>query len=119
MSIIIQDCSSLEKYEVPIHLIRTNFIFAHASTCHSAQGSTINEKITIFDYHHFFCSREWLWTAITRSTDLNNVYFFRYAVGIKDELNYNLILAYFQRKVSGYKSQDRLAKREISKDNYN
>ena len=72
----------------------------------------------MFDYNHCFCSREWIWTAITRSIVLNNVFVFRYATGIKDELNYNLILAYFQRKVSGHKAQDRAAKREIRKDNY-
>jgi hypothetical protein len=118
ISIIIQDCVSQEQYEVPIKLIRTHFNYAHCTTCHSAQGSTINQKITIFDYCHFFCSREWLWTAITRSTDLSKVYFFKYDEGVKLELNYNLALMYFNRKVSGYRAQDREAKREISKDNY-
>ena len=63
-------------------------------------------------------SREWLYTAISRATNFNNIYFFKYAKDINNELNYNLTLAYFNRKVSGYRAQDRAAKRELSKDNY-
>ena len=118
ISIIFQDCVSMDKHELPIKLIRTNFNYAHCSTCHSAQGSTLNQKITIFDHHHFFMSREWLYTAISRATNFNNIYFFKYAKDINNELNYNSTLAYFNRKVSGYRAQDRAAKRELSKDNY-
>ncbi len=56
--------------------------------------------------------------GITRNTDLSKVYFFKYAEGIRNDLNYNLSLAYLNRKVSGYRAQDRQANREISKDNY-
>ena len=36
-----------------IKKVRENFIFAHCGTCHSAQGSSIDGDITIFDYNHF------------------------------------------------------------------
>ena len=45
---------------------RENFIFAHCGTCHSAQGSSIDGDITIFDYNHFDIRnyRKWLWPEI-------------------------------------------------------
>ena len=40
----------------PLHKdkVRKNFIFAWCSTCHSAQGCSVDEEITIFDYNQFF-----------------------------------------------------------------
>ena len=54
--------------------------------------------------------------AITRATELDKVYFYDYT--FDEELNRNLMRCYFERKVKNYKSQDRDAGREISKDNY-
>ena len=58
---------------VEVAKIRSNFIFAYCSTCHSAQGSSIDDTITMFDYNHFLIKNypEWIWTAITRCRDLN------------------------------------------------
>ena len=47
--------------------------------------------------------REWLWTAITRATSLDNVYFYEYK---EPALNKDLILSYFKRRIEGYKEQD-------------
>jgi ATP-dependent exoDNAse (exonuclease V) alpha subunit len=44
-------------------------------------------------------SREWLWTAITRATSLDNVYFYEYT---EPKLNTDLMLSYFKRRVEGY-----------------
>ena len=56
---------------------RSSFIFASCFTCHSAQGSSIDGDITMFDYNHFLVTnhREFLWTAITRARDLSRVKF--------------------------------------------
>ena len=35
---------------IQIKKVRGNSIFAHCTTCHSAQGSSIDGDITIFDY---------------------------------------------------------------------
>ena len=95
--------------------MRKNFQFNYCSTAHSVQGSTIKESITIFDWKFYYTSRKWIYTAVTRATNLNNVYFYDY---VEPELNHNLIMAYFNRKVSGYKSQDNAAGRLIPKDFY-
>ena len=62
---------------IQIKKVRDNFIFAHCTTCHSAQGSSIDGDISIFDYNHFDNRnyREWLWTAITRCRDTVDVDF--------------------------------------------
>jgi hypothetical protein len=63
----------------------------------------------------YYTSRKWIYTAVTRATNLNNVYVYDY---VEPELNHNLITAYFDRKISGHKSQDNAAGRLISKDFY-
>jgi hypothetical protein len=103
-------------FEVPISTIRSHFIFSYCGTAHSQQGASIDSTITIFDYKHFSITAEWLWVAITRATELDNVYFYDYT--FDEEFNRNLIQSYFARKVKGYASQDREAKREIDKNNY-
>ena len=35
---------------LPISLIKKNFVHNHCRTCHSFQGSTIEDAITIFDH---------------------------------------------------------------------
>jgi ATP-dependent exoDNAse (exonuclease V) alpha subunit len=74
--IIIKCVSSNEEFVVPIKIINSNFIFSYCGTCHSQQGSSIDSTITIFDYKSFFVTAEWLWVAITRATELDNVYFY-------------------------------------------
>ena len=105
---------------IGIDKVRSNFIFASCSTCHSAQGSSIDGDLTIFDYNHPLIRnyREFLWTAITRARDLSKVKFFKYSDDTEDEFNKQNIISYFNRKIENYKLQDRKAKREIPKDGY-
>lgn len=113
--LLIKDVSNTETYKVPIEVIRSHFIFNYCSTCHSCQGTSIDENITIFDYKFLYASRKWLWTAITRATELKNVYFFNYE---EDKTQTALIRSYFEQKISGYRSQDKAANRTISRNNY-
>ena len=53
-------------------------MFNYCATCHSSQGASINGKICIFDYPDKLVNWRWLWTAITRATQIENVYFHRY-----------------------------------------
>ena len=114
--LIIKDVSNSDTYTVPIDVIRSHFIFNYCGTCHSCQGSSIDENITIFDYQHFFCTRKWIWTAITRATELNNVYFYDYT---ETKMVESMTKSYFEKKVLGYKTQDKLANRKVSKDYVN
>ena len=55
-----------------------------------------------------------MWVAVTRATDLDNVYFYTYDETMKE----SLIKDYFDKKCEGYKRQDRLAGREIVEEEY-
>ena len=70
--------------------------------------------MTIFDYKYHFVDRKWLWTAITRATDLNNVWFYEFTE--KPE-NINNIKSYFNKKIEGYRLQYNKANR-TSSNNY-
>ena len=113
-NITIFDQSTETEYVLPIGKIRSNFIFAYCGTCHSYQGSSIDESMTIHDYKYHFVERKWLWTAITRATDLNNVWFYQYNEQPFDD---KPIRSYFRKKIEGYKIQDNKANRTIS-NNY-
>ena len=64
------------KFNVTI--IDNHFRYAYCSTCHSRQGTSISGNITIHEWQKsYLVSREWLWCAITRARDFNNVYFSR------------------------------------------
>ena len=73
------------SYEVFIILpirtvIRPKFMHSYCRTGDSIQGITIDNDdsvITIYDWQFFYASREWIWTALTRATNLKNVYFHR------------------------------------------
>ena len=103
---------------LPVDVLRKHLIFSYCYTCHSVQGSSTNTGITIFDYHHFNISKEWLWTAITRATDLNKVMFYRYDDNKDTTFNKRCIFNYLERKVQNYKEQDRAGNRKIDHKNY-
>jgi hypothetical protein len=96
-------------------LLRSNFIHNYCRTCHSMQGSTIKDKITIYDWQHFFVSRKWLYTAFTRAEYLDNVMFFDYK---EQAENRRALDRYLERKIERYKQQDLKAGRHIDEKDY-
>ena len=118
--LLLKNVKSGKISPLPIEKARKNFIFAWCSTCHSAQGSSVDEEITIFDYNHFLVKDypEWIYTALTRCRDLNKVKFFRYSKDTNDEFNKQNTISYFERKIEAYKEQDKKAKRNIPKAGY-
>ncbi|MFM7851944.1 MAG: hypothetical protein ACKO96_08505, partial [Flammeovirgaceae bacterium] len=55
---------------LPICLIRKSFMHNYCRACHSFQGSTLEELITIFDHKLAYATRKWLYTAISKATGL-------------------------------------------------
>ena len=98
--------------------LNIGFIFAFCYTCHSVQGCSIDDDVTIFDWNHHLITREWLWTGITRARDLNRVKFYKYSSDLNEEFNAKCIMKYFDRKVLAYKEQDRKNGFGIPKENY-
>ncbi len=50
-------------------------IHGDCRTCHSFQGTSTNDKITICDRKFFCVNRKWLYTAVTCATELSTVVF--------------------------------------------
>ena len=61
---------------VLLDAVRKNFIHAYCRTCHSFQGSSLDERLTIFDWKFAHVNRNWLYTSGTRATKLRNVLFY-------------------------------------------
>ena len=116
--VVLEDEHTKIIQQLPLDMLRKHFIFNYCFTCHSVQGSSIEGGITIFDYNHCLVDKNWLYSAITRSTDLNNVSFYKYDNDDDNDFNKNCIYNYLKRKVEGYKEQDRNAKRKIDHKNY-
>ena len=72
-------------------IITNSFMFDYCSTCHSTQGASINGKACIFDYNNKLANWRWLWSAITRATQLENVYVYRYTNDKDYKFNENLV----------------------------
>ena len=59
-------------------IIAKHFIYSYCATCHSVQGTSIRDSITIHEWDKkYLVSKEWLWCSLTRARDLNKVYFFK------------------------------------------
>ena len=91
------------------------FIHNYCRTCHSFQGSSIDGRVTIFDWGFKFVNRKWLYTAVTRATELNNVVFYSGKAQPYDE---DALRRYLDLKVLHYQRQDLDAKRKIHYSNF-
>lgn len=58
-----------------LSLIRKHFNYDFANTCHSLQGMSASDGVCLFDVEGWYITREWFYTALTRTRDLNKVYF--------------------------------------------
>jgi ATP-dependent exoDNAse (exonuclease V) alpha subunit len=99
---------TIEKKQVDKH-----FAFSFCNTVHSSQGDSINQAYVIADWKGKWSCDKWLYTAITRTRSLKNVWF----------LEENLLSAVDSRKrmhelISGYKDQDKKAKRVYREEDY-
>jgi hypothetical protein len=115
----IEDVESKERFTLSFSDANTYMRYSYCRTCHSAQGATIKDKMTIFDWNHFHASREWVWTAITRAERLDDVYFYVSAIN-KDieEFEKKVLDEYLDHKIQEHSYQDTKNDRDIDVDNY-
>jgi hypothetical protein len=102
-SLTIKELGSTKTLDLKLDLIKKHFIHSYCRTCHSFQGSSIEGEITIFDWKFFFVNRKWIYTAVTRATELKNVFFF---AGPASEYDETVLDAYLAKKVEAYRKQD-------------
>jgi hypothetical protein len=54
-----------------------DFELPYCATIHSVIGLTLDEPVTLFDWNEYNVSREWFWTAITRTTSLKSIHLYQ------------------------------------------
>jgi hypothetical protein len=81
-----------------------NFRPYYTLTGHSCQGVITEKNINIYDLKSDFISSKWIWTALTRTTNLNKLNIVVATNNIK--LTYDL-----NKMINSYKMQDFKAKR--------
>jgi hypothetical protein len=115
-SIVLQELNASSTIELKLDVVRKHFIHSYCRTTHSYQGSSIDGKITVLDWRFFFVSRKWLYTSVTRATELKNVFFYdpKEASASYDDA---ILDKYLAKKVDNYKKQDFQGGRPIG-DNY-
>ena len=106
-----------DRFKFPIKML-SHFSLPYCMTVHSVQGLSINEPITIFDSNTPYVDRHFVWTALTRATNLNNVTIFMHSHEKNSRFENSKIKQYFKIKIQGYKSQDKKANREFKEENY-
>jgi hypothetical protein len=76
-NIILIDETTKEEFNLFRKFVDNHFIWSYCTTVHSCQGSSVDGKVIIHEYNHFYSNRKWIYTAVTRTTNINNVYFFK------------------------------------------
>ena len=116
--IIIENIKTKQKHTLTEELLNKHFRYGYCATCHSCQGASINNNITIHEWDKsYLVSREWLWTALTRARDFNKVAFFKNDK-VDEKMEKQLLINYLKNKIDGYKKQDLKAGRELNEKNY-
>lgn len=113
----IKDLTTGEMIEnIDIKFLDKHFMLAYCNTCHSVQGLSIKDNITIFDCNTPYVSRNFIYTAITRARELSKITIFIHPKEEVEKLLKSKLLQYFDFKIKNYIEQDKQAGREISED---
>ena len=116
--ITIENIKDKKKHTLDEETLYKHFRYGYCATCHSCQGASIKNNITIHEWQRTkLVSREWLWTALTRATDFKNVSFYQ-NVEAEQDLQEQKLRKYLSNKIEGYKQQDIKAGRDLNLDNY-
>ena len=98
--------------------ILRHFQLPYCNTCYSMQSATITEKYTVFDCNTPYVDRNFIWTALTRATDLKNITIFEHSIEECQVLEESKKKQKLTLKIEGYKTQDKQAKRTFNTDDY-
>lgn len=107
-------------YKVYFASLLKCFAYNYAHTCHSLQGMSVATGISLHDLMYWAVTREWFYTALTRSRNLEEIYYWDPSVILHDlqvvkdgELELKM-----ERKLAGYKAQDDKAGRIFNEADY-
>ena len=112
-----ENIKSKYKYTTDFYSLDNHFRYDYCTTC-PAQGASIKGKITIHEWEKsYLVSREWIWCALTRSTDFNDVLFYEGATN-NGKLNEENLHRYLTNRTKNYKLQDEAKNRKIDETKY-
>jgi hypothetical protein len=112
VNLVLEDESVGVKFSLPSNLVEKHFIPSYCRTCHSFQGSSIDDEITIFDSDFWFVTRKWVYTAVTRATDLKKVKFYIGSKFSNMMEEHRVLQKYLSLKIFNYQKQDEKAGRK-------
>jgi hypothetical protein len=107
-----------KKFTFKIGTFLNHFRLPYSMTCHSCQGQTIEQPMTIYDANVPHTSREFIWTAITRATDLKYISVWNHQDDEISGLLQSRKKLYYSQKIQNYKKQDKLVRREWKDEDY-
>ena len=108
-----------EDYKIKLDINKLDlFKLPYCNTCHSVQGMSINEKLTLFDIDSPYVDRNFIWTCITRATSLKNIQIFKNTEKQNESLRQSKLKQYFTDKLRSYKFQDTKANRMFKDDEF-
>jgi len=113
-NIHIEDPFNKEVFKIDKNQLKF-FTLNYAQTCHSLQGITVDDNITIFDSTFYFANREWLWTAVTRCKSLQNI---RVFIDNNMKQNKKIIKQNVLTKISAHKREDKKKGRDFDEEDY-
>ena len=117
-TVVLENVKPKEQYTTDMLTLDKHFRYDYCTTCHSAQGASINGKIIIHEWNKkHLVTREWIWCALTRSTDFNDVLFYESETD-KTELTEENLNRYINNKIRNYKLQDEKAGRKVNSKKY-
>ncbi len=108
-------CETFNDLMFDVKQIDKKFTMPYSITNHCIQGMTLNEKYCIFDVFEKHVNLRWLYVAITRPKDFENVYFY---VGKLNNDKFELNSEILKRKIKNYRLQDDKADRKYKLDEY-
>ena len=109
----------VDNIEITLEIkLLNHFKLPYCLTCHSVQGLSIDDIVTLFDCNTAYVDRNFVWTSITRVRDLDNITYFEHSHEEVQRLSDAKLMQYLKLKIEGYKKQDIEAKRTIDKEKY-
>jgi hypothetical protein len=108
------------EYVVSFASLSECFAYNYAHTCHSLQGMSVATGITLHDLAFFFVTREWFYTALTRSRNLAEIFYWDPSVVLHDlqVVKVGELELRIERKIAGHRKADADAGRGFDEADY-
>lgn len=90
-----------------------NFRHPYCNTVHSVQGMTMKDNYTIFNCDSPYVTRNWVYTALTRTDDMSKITIFQTSNQSIDLSAKIKIKHFYKNKCDMYKNQDKKMQRVI------